>query len=64
MGPQAESLQMITFKEQYDPFHRQDLIDRYVADGTLVKAGDYSDAGDYADGWALYRFGCGTAGGR
>lgn len=64
MGPQAESLQMFTFKEQYDPFHRQDLIDRYVADGTLVKARDYSDAGDYADGWALYRFGCGTAGGR
>ena len=55
---------MFIFKEQYDPFHRQDLIDRYVADGTLVKARDYSDAGDYADGWALYRFGCGTAGGR
>ena len=64
MGPQAESLQMFTFKEQYDPFHRQDLIDRYVADGTLVKVRDYSDAGDYADGWALYRFGCGSAGGR
>ena len=64
MGPQAESLQMFTFKEQYDPFHRQDLIDRYVADGTLVKVRDYSDAGDYADGWALYRFGCGAAGGR
>lgn len=32
--------------------------------GTLVKVRDYSDAGDYADGWALYRFGCGTAGGR
>ena len=23
--------------------------------GTLVKVRDYSDAGDYADGWALYR---------
>ena len=32
--------------------------------GTLVKVRDYSDADDYADGWALYRFGCGAAGGR
>lgn len=60
MGPQAESLQMFTFKAQYDPFHKQDLIDQYVADGTLVKVRDYSHVGDYADGWALYRFGCGS----
>lgn len=58
MGPQADSLQMFTFKEQYDPFHRQDLIDQYMADGTLTKVRDYSHKGDYAQGWALYRFGC------
>lgn len=58
MGPQAPSLQMFTFKEQYDPFHKTDLIDQYVADGTLTKVQDYSSVGDYASGWALYRFGC------
>ena len=40
------------------------LVCREEVDSTLVKVRDYSDAGDYADGWALYRFGCGAAGGR
>lgn len=58
MGDQAPSLKMFTFRQQYDPFHREDLIAKYVADGTLVKVRDYSDRADYARGWALYRFGC------
>lgn len=58
MGGQAPSLTMFTFRQQYDPFHRDDLIAKYVADGTLVKVRDYSDRADYARGWALYRFGC------
>lgn len=58
MGGQAPSLEMFTFRQQYDPFHRDDLIARYTADGTLVKVRDYSDRADYAKGWALYRFGC------
>jgi hypothetical protein len=59
MGPQAPSLQMFTFKEQYYPFHNQRVIDEYVHNGTLVKIKDFSDLGDYAYGWALYQFGCG-----
>lgn len=58
MGPQAPSFDMFTFRQQYDPFHRADLIDMYVADGTLVKVRDYADMGAFAQGWALYRFGC------
>lgn len=58
MGGQAPSLQMFTFRQQYDPFHREDLIAKYTVDGTLVKVRDYSDRADYAKGWALYRFGC------
>ena len=60
MGEQAPSLQMFTFKEQYDPFHKEDLIAKYVKDGTLEKVRDYSNKGDFAKGWALYRFGCGN----
>ena len=59
MGEQAPSLQMFTFKEQYDPFHREDLIDKYVKNGTLKKIRDYSNRGEFAKGWALYRFECG-----
>lgn len=59
MGDQAPSLRMFTFKEQYDPFHKTDLIDKYVRNGTLKKVRDYSDKGDFAKGWALYRFECG-----
>ncbi|KAA8815588.1 hypothetical protein EMB92_09015 [Bifidobacterium callitrichos] len=58
MGGQAPSLQMFTFRQQYDPFHREDLIAKYESDGTLVKVRDYSDRADYTKGWALYRFGC------
>lgn len=60
MGPQAESLQMFTFKEQYDMFHDEALIAQYVKDGALVKVQDYSSLASYAKGWALYRFGCST----
>ena len=60
MGDQAPSLQMFTFKEQYDPFHKEDLIAKYVKDGTLKKVRDYSNKGGYAKGWALYRFECGN----
>ncbi|MDF7665796.1 DUF6541 family protein [Bifidobacterium sp. ESL0745] len=59
MGPQAPSLQMFTFRQQYDTFHRQDLIDGYVKNGTLVKVKDFSSEGDYAKDWALYRITCG-----
>lgn len=60
MGPQAASLQLFTFKQQYDPFHNEDLIARYVNDGTLIKVDDYGNYGEYAKGWALYRFACGS----
>ncbi|MDF7640202.1 hypothetical protein PT279_01135 [Bifidobacterium sp. ESL0784] len=58
MGPQAPSLQMFTFRQQYDTFHRQDLIDGYVKAGVLVKVKDFSSKGSYAKGWALYRIMC------
>ncbi|WEV69260.1 hypothetical protein OZX73_08390 [Bifidobacterium sp. ESL0775] len=58
MGPQAPSLQMFTFRQQYDTFHRQDLIDGYVKAGALVKVKDFSSYGSYAKGWALYRIEC------
>lgn len=59
MGPQAPSLQMFTFRQQYDTFHRQDLIDGYVKNGTLVKVKDFSSEGSYAKDWALYSITCG-----
>ncbi|WEV42668.1 hypothetical protein OZX57_00935 [Bifidobacterium sp. ESL0682] len=59
MGPQAPSLKMFTFRQQYDTFHRQDLIDGYVQSGALVKVKDFSSEGSYAKGWALYRITCG-----
>ncbi|WP_348519484.1 DUF6541 family protein [Bifidobacterium sp. ESL0800] len=59
MGPQAPSLQMFTFRQQYDTFHRQDLIDGYVKAGTLVKVRDFSSYGPYAKNWALYSIKCG-----
>ena len=31
-----------------------------VKDGTLKKVRDYSNKGDFAKGWALYRFECGN----
>lgn len=58
MGGQAPSLQMFTFKEQYYTFHDQNLIDGYVADGTMTKIQDYSDLSKDSDGWALYRLSC------
>ncbi|RSX50869.1 DUF6541 family protein [Bifidobacterium callimiconis] len=58
MGPQAASLQMFTFKQQYDPFHDQRLIDQYVQTGTMTIVQDYSAYGEHAQGWALYRFAC------
>ena len=58
MGEQAPSLQMFTFKEQYDMFHDQNLIDRYAADGTMRKVQDYSKMSPDSKGWALYQFKC------
>ena len=58
MGEQAPSLQMFTFKEQYYTFHDQNLIDGYVADGTMTMVQDYSDLSKDSDGWALYQFSC------
>ena len=55
MGPQAPSLQMFTFRQQFDPFHDEGLIAHYEKRGTLVKVRDLSR---YGNGWALYRFGC------
>ena len=58
MGGQAPSLQMFTFKQQYDTFHDQKLIDQYAKDGTMLKVQDYSNMASYAKGWALYQFNC------
>ena len=58
MGGQAPSLQMFTFKQQYDTFHDQKLIDQYAKDGTMRKVQDYSNMASYAKGWALYQFNC------
>ena len=55
MGQQAPSLQMFTFRQQYDMFHDEKLIDGYVRSGTLVKV---RDLGRYGRGWALYRVDC------
>lgn len=57
MGGQAPSLQMFTFRQQFDPFHDEGLIAQYERRGTLVKV---RDLGQYGRGWALYRFGCGA----
>ncbi|MCO6558970.1 MAG: hypothetical protein J6575_06085 [Bifidobacterium sp.] len=59
MGPQAPSLQMFTFRQQYDTFHRQDLIDGYVRAGVFDKVVDFSYLGPYAKDWALYTIQCG-----
>ncbi|RBP97900.1 hypothetical protein CRD60_04785 [Bifidobacterium aemilianum] len=58
MGPQAPSLQMFTFKEQYYPFQNQSQIDQYVSEGVLTKVEDFSSKGAFAKDWALYRFAC------
>ena len=58
MGEQAPSLQMFTFKQQYDTFHDQRLIDQYASDGTMTKVQDYSGMSSDAKGWALYQFNC------
>ena len=58
MGAQAPSLQMFTFKQQYDTFHDQQLIDKYANDGTMKKIQDYSGMSSDAKGWALYQFNC------
>lgn len=58
MGEQAPSLQMFTFKQQYDTFHDQRLIDQYASDGTMTKVQDYSNMSSDAKGWALYQFNC------
>jgi hypothetical protein len=61
MGPQAPSLQMFTARQQFDVFHRQDLIDAYVKAGVLTKVKDFGSYGPYARGWALYSIGCPSA---
>ncbi|WEV59899.1 hypothetical protein OZX67_01070 [Bifidobacterium sp. ESL0728] len=61
MGPQAPSLQMFTFRQQYDVFHRQDLIDSYVRAGVLHKVIDFGFYGPYAKDWALYSIQCGQS---
>ena len=58
MGEQAPSLQMFTFKQQYDTFHDERLIDQYASDGTMTKVQDYSNMSSDAKGWALYQFNC------
>lgn len=61
MGPQAPSLKMFSFRQQYDVFHRQDLIDGYERQGSLAKVKDFSSVAPYAKDWALYRINCGRA---
>ncbi|WEV72571.1 DUF6541 family protein [Bifidobacterium sp. ESL0790] len=61
MGPQAPSLKMFSFRQQYDVFHRQDLIDAYERQGALTKVKDFSSAAPQAKDWALYRINCGRA---
>lgn len=58
MGPQAQSLQMFTYKAQYDQFHDAQLIQQYVTDGTMNKVEDFSSYGDHAQDWALYQLQC------
>lgn len=58
MGPQAASLQMFTYKAQYDQFHDATLIQQYADDGTMSKIEDFSSYGDYAQDWALYQLQC------
>lgn len=61
MGPQVPSLQMFTFRQQYDVFHDRGLIDKYAGDGTMKKVKDFGVYGRQSRGWALYRLGCGGA---
>lgn len=57
MGPQAPSLQMFTFKAQFDMFHDDELIDRYAQEGALEKIISYG-AFSPKENWALYEFNC------
>ena len=58
MGPQAPDLQMFTYKAQYDPFHKQELIDGYVRSGAMQKVEDFGTPAGDGEPWALYRFAC------
>ena len=58
MGPQAPDLQMFTYKAQYDPFHKQELIDGYVRSGAMQKVEDFGAPAGDGEHWALYRFAC------
>lgn len=58
LGSQAPSLQMFTFKAQFDTFHSTTLIDEYVRNGTLIKVRDFTSHSTDGSDWALYRFGC------
>lgn len=44
---------MFTFKQQYDTFHDQKLIDQYAKDGTMRKVQDYSNMASYAKGMGV-----------
>ena len=58
MGPQAPSLQMFTFRQQYDPFHNVDLIDGYVGSRALVPVQTFDHAGSDGRQWTLYSVSC------
>lgn len=58
MGQQAPSLQMFTFKEQYDPFHDEQIINSYVDKGVLQAVQDYTHLSPHGEQWKLYRFSC------
>lgn len=58
MGPQAPSLQMFTFKEQYDPFHNEAIISKYEKEGVLKEVKDYQSLVPKEKNWKLYKFEC------
>lgn len=58
LGPQAPSLQMFTYRAQYNPFHNKRLINDYIHSGAMHKVQEYAAPPDAHDDWALYRFAC------
>ncbi|OZG48929.1 DUF6541 family protein [Bombiscardovia coagulans] len=58
MGPQAPSLQLFTYKAQYDPFHSQELIDSYIRSGTLIPVDSFAYEAPSGQQWQLLRFDC------
>jgi hypothetical protein len=58
LGPQAPSLQSFPFKDQYNVFHDDNLIGRYVGTGALTPVRNYGDLSGNGQESTLYEVNC------